>query len=655
MVWRFKQTKYLVLLVIFMILNIPKQLFTAESLTNSTNKSFPVMVQRDTLFSISQDFASFSAEERALLANKKIMEMIKIIKKTNKDSLFFNIRQADDYSEVLYNNTSIITVTEQDAKYNNTTRDSLIAKYSSKLEERLNKINTSFNRRQLAKNIFFSLIIVLIAVSINYVILKFSYKFEMLLLMLSQKPDYFIKIIKNYKFNLKNLLYAFIYFYEGIKAILIIWVIYKALIFFLSLIDLDNYWDFRPLFTGLFNTLATTIIFFYAYKLAKVFVRKVYERFNKMKHKILEKMQYEKFTLISEEKLIEIAKYATKILYNATLLFLMYLYITLIFSYFPFTETWAEKLFSYILSPVERTFQALISYLPNIFAIVVIYFLIKYLLKMIRFIFNAIENGTITLPNFYQEWSEPTYKIVRFLVIVFGLIVIFPYLPGSSSPFFKGISVFVGILFSLGSSSAIANMVAGVVLTYMRPFKPNDVVKIAETMGIIIERTLLVTRVRTFKNVDITVPNGIVLNSHIINYSAEAQESGLVLHTSVTIGYDVPWKTVHELLIKAALTTNLVLKESKPFVLQTALNDFYVNYELNIYTKFPSKIPRILSDLHQNIQDKFNEAGVEIMSPHYGAIRDGNQTTIPEKFLDQSYTKPGFKLDPISQFLSKGK
>jgi small-conductance mechanosensitive channel len=648
--------KVLIFIFIYLITtNIVANDLEISSIRDSIDikQSFPVFALQDTLFKFYDGYASFSAKERALLTNQKINNIINYLKSTKKDSLEFNIKRFDSYSEIFYNNISLIAITDIDAKNYNTHRDSLVEKLKDKFGNKFNKANTKFNRNQLIKNIIFSMIIILIAISINFIILKFSYKFEILLMNLSEKQDYFITTIKGYKFNLKNLLYAFIYFYEGIKAIIIIWVIYKAIIFFLSLIDLDNYWDFKPLFTGLFNTLTTTIIFYYAYKLAKIFVRKVYERFNKMKHKILEKMQYKKFTIISEEKLIEIAKYATKILYNATLIFLLYMYITLIFSYFNFTETWAAKLFNYVLSPVDKAFNALISYLPNIFAIIVIYFLIKYVLKMIRFLFNAIENGTINIPNFYQEWSEPTYKIVRFLVIVFGLIVIFPYLPGSSSPFFKGISVFVGILFSLGSSSAIANMVAGVVLTYMRPFKVNDVVKISETMGIIIERTLLVTRIRTFKNVDITVPNGIVLNSHIINYSSDAQESGLVLHTSVTIGYDVPWKTIHDLLSKAATATNLVLKDPKPFVLQTSLDDFYVNYELNVYTKFPSKIPRIFSDLHQNIQDKFNEAGVEIMSPHYGAQRDGNQTTIPEKYLSQDYVKPAFKLDIISKILSK--
>ena len=191
--------------------------------------------------------------------------------------------------------------------------------------------------------------------------------------------------------------------------------------------------------------------------------------------------------------------------------------------------------------------------------------------------------------------------------------------------------MFLGILFSLGSSSAIANAVAGLVITYMRPFRLGDRVKIGEVTGQVIEKTLLVTRVRTTKNEDITVPNASILSGHTINYTSSSKELGLVLHTSVTIGYDVPWRQVHELLIEAAVATNGVNISKEPFVLQTSLDDWYVAYQLNAYTDTPEFMPRIYSELHANIQDKFNEAGVEIMSPHYRAVRDGNAITIPKE------------------------
>jgi small-conductance mechanosensitive channel len=213
--------------------------------------------------------------------------------------------------------------------------------------------------------------------------------------------------------------------------------------------------------------------------------------------------------------------------------------------------------------------------------------------------------------------------------------LIFPYLPGSGSPAFQGVSVFVGILFSLGSSNAIANMVAGMVITYMRPFKIGDRVKIGEITGDVVEKTALVTRIRTVKNEDVTVPNSTVLLTSTINYSANtrANSTGLIVHTTITIGYDAPWKDVHNALVAAALRTTLVLHEPMPFVLQTSLNDFYVSYQINCYTKEANRQAMIYSDLHRNIQDCFNEAGIEIMSPHYMHQRKGNKSTIPANYL----------------------
>jgi len=190
-------------------------------------------------------------------------------------------------------------------------------------------------------------------------------------------------------------------------------------------------------------------------------------------------------------------------------------------------------------------------------------------------------------------------------------------------------------------------MIAGIVLTYMSAFKMGDRVKIADTIGDIIEKTLLVTRIRTIKNVEVTIPNSMVLGSHIINFSSSAHDRGLILHTSVTIGYDAPWKKVHELLISAANECNYVLKEPKPFVLQTSLDDFYVNYEINAYTDKPGNMVNTYSQLHSKIQDKFNEAGVEITSPHFSAVRDGNQTAIPEEYLSKGYQPKSFRIFPF--------
>lgn len=178
---------------------------------------------------------------------------------------------------------------------------------------------------------------------------------------------------------------------------------------------------------------------------------------------------------------------------------------------------------------------------------------------------------------------------------------------------------------------------AGVVLTYTRAFKVGDRVKISDAVGDVVENNLLITRIRTIKNVDITVPNAMVLASHITNYSSSALEHGLILHTTVTIGYDAPWRQVHELLISAACATENILELPAPFVLQTSLDDFYVSYQINAFTNTPAVMARTYSVLHQNIQEKFNAAGVEIMSPHYSSLRDGSMITTPEPYLPEAY------------------
>ena len=356
-------------------------------------------------------------------------------------------------------------------------------------------------------------------------------------------------------------------------------------------------------------------------------------------------LRFQSIELVHENQMTALLLSMVRFVRLVLVLGLLYLYIPLVLSFFPMTEGMAARLFGYIETPVVKVWQGVTAYLPNIFFILVITVCTWYVIRFSRFLFHEVEKQNIALPGFYPDWAMPSFKITRFLIIAFAVVVAFPYLPGSDSPAFKGVSVFLGVLFSLGSSSAIANVVAGVILTYMRAFSLGDRVKIADTMGDVIEKTLLVTRVRTAKNADITIPNSMVLGSHIINYSSSAQ---LILHTTVTIGYDVPWRQVHELLIAAARATDRIMVDPRPFVLQTALNDFSVSYELNAYTDAPSSMASVYSALHQNIQDRFNEAGVEIMSPHYSTLRDGNMTTIPADYLPSDYQPPAHRVTSVT-------
>lgn len=323
---------------------------------------------------------------------------------------------------------------------------------------------------------------------------------------------------------------------------------------------------------------------------------------------------------------------------------LLYFFVPLVLSLFPWTARLSPILLGYVLSPLEQMWSGFVGFLPNLFFIALNVFIARYSLKFIRLIFYAIEKQTVRFAGFYPEWAQPTYQLVRALVVAFTAIMVFPYIPGSSSPAFQGVSVFLGVLVSLGSTSAVANVVSGIVLTYMRSFRPGDRVKIADTTGDIVEKTLLVTRVRTVKNVDITIPNSMVLGNHIINYSTLAPTEGLILHTEVTIGYDVPWRQVHGLLLDAARATAGILSSPEPFVLQTSLDDSYVRYQLNAYTRQANGMASLYSALHENIQDCFNAAQVEILSPSYKAVRDGNTTTIPPQNRSTDYRAPSFRL-----------
>jgi small-conductance mechanosensitive channel len=354
----------------------------------------------------------------------------------------------------------------------------------------------------------------------------------------------------------------------------------------------------------------------------------------------------QRFEFIPLERIQSLERVLLKLTRLAVFLWIFYFYINLVLGFFPWTRPYVNKISGYVVQPFKIIAAAVWAEIPNLFFVAILILISLYVIKIFRLLFNEIEKGSIVLKGFHPEWAQHTYKIFRLMVLAFAAVVAFPYIPGSNSQAFKGISIFIGVLFSLGSTSAIANIIAGYMIIYRRVFRVGDRIKIADFTGDVTEIRLQVTHLRTIKNEEITVPNSMIVNSHVINYSTLAGTEGLILYTSVTIGYDAPWRTVHELLIKAALATPGILKDPPPFVLQRALNDFYVSYELNAYTQNPRQMVGIYSDLHQNIQDQFNEGGVEIMSPHYTQLRDGNKTTIPEKYLPPDYAPTGFRIHP---------
>ncbi len=404
-------------------------------------------------------------------------------------------------------------------------------------------------------------------------------------------------------------------------------------------------YSYRSILVGvLFSLIATLSLLFLLWGVRRIFPA-VCRKIDAGRGTAIRSIRLQRAELMSSDRIADILLLCVRVLRIACVLVILYVYLPLILSFFPWTREYTPVLLGYIANPVRSAVAAFVAYLPNLFVVMVCGVAAYVCIRISRFLFDQLMRGNITWSGFYPEWADPTHKIVRFLILAFVAVVIFPYLPGSESPAFRGISIFLGVLFSLGSTSAVANIVAGTILTYTRAFRVGDRIQIADTTGDVVEKTLLATRVQTIKNELITVPNAMVLGSHITNFSAgSAGGRALILHTTVTIGYDAPWRNIHELLIAAALRTEGILKEPAPFVLQTGLDDFYVHYEINGYTGQPAQMAVTYAQLRQNIQDSFNEAGVEIMSPHFSSLRDGNRKAIPDPYIPGTYSSPSFRV-----------
>ncbi len=510
-----------------------------------TAKGFPVIgFFDDTLFLVYNKLGSFSAQDRA----EAISNRIRILGKNiffKPDSL--KLSETENSVDIVFGETIITSVSENDALWNNDTKYEQAVKYKNIVSDELVKYKAETSFVTLAKEIGLALLVLII---IGLLIFYFGKLFNWTARKIQSEED---KKIRGFK--IKN------------------------------------------------------------------------------------------YTLFDAKRQVNFLLSVNTILKWFMILLAIYIALPILFGIFPWTKNFAEVLFGYILNPVKKIARGLWNYLPNIITIIVIVIVFRYVLKGIHFLKTEIENGKLHIAGFFADWANPTYQIVRVLIFAFMIIVIFPYLPGSDSPIFRGVSVFLGFLFTFGSAGSLSNIIAGLVLTYMRLFKLGDRVKIGDVTGDVIEKSMLVTRIRTIKNEIISIPNSTVMSSHTINYSSDALEKGLILHTTVTIGYDVPWKDMHQALIDAALQTDLVLHEPLPFVLQTSLDDFYVSYQLNAYIKEPNKQALIYSHLHQNIQDVCNERGIEILSPHYRAARDGNMTTIPSGYLPKDYKAPGFNIN----------
>ena len=284
---------------------------------------------------------------------------------------------------------------------------------------------------------------------------------------------------------------------------------------------------------------------------------------------------------------------------------------------FPWTRQAGTGMLSAVLAPLRAMGSGLVAQIPNVAFLVVLVVIVRFLLKLVRLFFEAVGRGQVAWKDFDPEWAEPTYKLLRLVVVGFALIVAYPYIPGSSSDAFKGISIFVGVVFSLASTTAISNLIAGYALIYRRAFKVGDRIRVGDTMGVVTRSRLQVTHLRTVKNEEVIVPNAALLNGTIVNYSTLASGEGLVVSVAAGIGYETPWRQVEAMLLMAAERTEGLLREPKPFVWHQSLGDFCVNYELNAYIADALAAPVARTALSRNVLDVFNEYGVQIMTPAY--------------------------------------
>ena len=380
-----------------------------------------------------------------------------------------------------------------------------------------------------------------------------------------------------------------------------------------------------------------------------ILVNKLYYFIDKKIHEsktgLLNKIRIRDYQLIPVSRQIQLLHFINIAGRYILIILLLVIALWLTSYLLPWTKIYSLIFLQFILSPLKNFLSILWFFIPNLLTIIVIVFITTMIIKFFRFLKTEVEKGAITIGGFYADWALPVFNIIRFLIWAFAIILIYPHLPGSDSKVFQGVSVLIGLLFSITSASILGNLVAGFALTFTRAFQIGDRIRVGENIGDVVEKTMAVTKIRTIKNEIITIPNSKITSSEVVNYTTLAADKGLILHTTVTIGYDAAWQQVHELLINAAKATNFMLQNPEPFVLQTSLDDFYVSYQINAYTRNPEMMAQIMSDLHKNIQESFNKSGVEIMSPHYRALRDGNPIAVPNDHIPAAYTRPSFEVN----------
>ena len=359
------------------------------------------------------------------------------------------------------------------------------------------------------------------------------------------------------------------------------------------------------------------------------------------------------FRVLSAEHIWRFARSVLSLVWVIALVMLTYTCVHYVLVLFPWTRGFARSLFALVTTPLRSMGAALVKAIPEVIFLAVLGVITWYLLKLTRLFFSALERETLTLAGFDPAWAKPTHRLVRGLVIAFALVAAYPYIPGSNSQAFKGVTLLIGLIFSLGSSSLIGNIISGYSLAYRRGFKQGDRIKVGEYVGEVQDSKLMVTHLRTIKNEIVAVPNSRIIDGEVVNYSALARTKGLVLHTTVAIGYEVPWRQVQALLLEAAERTPGLLREPKPYVWQIQLGTFAVTYEINVYCDEPAGMGERYAALHQNILDIFNEYGVQIMTPAYEGDPDRAKIVAKDDWYPAPASAAGIRSTERNRVMSK--
>ena len=626
-----------------------------------TDGSVPVTFEGQPVLSVSDGLGPFSAQERAAVIESRIARVAR--ERFEADQL--HVSSEEPHVAVYYGDELLVVVTAEDAAARGLEPDELGEQWRSSIEKLLlarvpppppeitpqdlltrarHLIASAWELGGLFQQVVLSaglLVALLIAIWIIARVFTWIYDHTQNLLQRWERPIMLGKRELLSPRTIRLFLSSLLRFLHLLVTLLLVLFAANQI---LGLFPDSEEWPIKIYLRGLIYAILVTVLAISVIRTSNGIAMYLSANARRWPALILRAIRFKGIELLGEERIAAIIDFFLMLLRWAVRILLAYLYLAIVLSFFPLTQQWTGILVSYISEPISATLASLVDFLPNIFFIVIIVLITRYAIKATKLVFSELERGRVSIPGFYPEWANPTYRLLSIVLIAFAGVIMFPYLPGSGSDAFKGISLFVGFVLSLSSSAVIANVIAGIVVTYMRPFQIGDRVQISDTVGDVVEKSLLVTRIRTVKNVDITIPNAMVLASHIINYSSSAQDPGLILHTTVTIGYDVDWRTVHKLLIEAAKSVADIEATPEPFVLQTSLDDYYVSYELNAYTEKPNRMAALYSELHTAIQEKFHAGGVEIMSPHFYALRDGSAANIPAQHLGRNYQPPAFRV-----------